>query len=243
MAGEHAPEIDSPIRADAGSPPAGRTRAASRRRRDPASGIIASLGSGLAVAGFTVLVVRAASAASAGIVGPGYVAGVSVYGACLVYRYLISTLAGFIGERVPSAGRGRGALRTLDEAGPFFLPAGTLMPLLLSSVHGAWRWVAFGLSWGYAILLFPLYLAFLGRLRPRVIPVGYILFFLVFPSLAPIRAALGEEVFMWMFAGGALYLFGLLFRGKTGFPYANAVWQAFALAASVLQYFGISAVL
>lgn len=203
--------------------------------RDLASAVISIVGSALSVAGFVVLVVRAAAAVSSGRLGPGFVVGVSVYGACLIYRFIMSALAGFL-----PANR---ALRSLDEAGPFFLPGGTLMPLLFSFITGAWRWSLFGLAWAYAAGGFLMFLSILGPFRRQIVPLGYVFFFLAVPLIAPVRGQLGDAAFMWLFSGGAFYLFGFVFRGKTGFPYANAVWNAFALAGSALQYFGISSVI
>lgn len=199
------------------------------RGTDPASGVIGIAGGTAAIAGFVVLVVRAASD---GTGGAAFVVGVALYGACLIYRFTMSAVASFAGRR--------GALGVLDEAGSFFLPAGTMMPVAFSFLDGALRWTLFGLAWAYAIVGFLLYLALLGGFRRYAVSVGYLFFFMVLPLIGPVRAALGEAAFGWLFAGGAVFAFGLLFRGKRSFPYADALWNAVALAGASLQYAGLS---
>ncbi len=205
------------------------------KKRDLASGVINSLSSGLALAGFVVLVVRAAQAELRDSVRPAFIAGVAIYGACVLFRFIMGSLAGFIGRR--------GAFRSLDEAGVYFLPAGVLMPIVFSSLEGAGKWLVFASVWAYAAIGYVLHLAIVGWYRRYAVSLGYLFFFVILPLLAPIRASLGEYAFMWIFTGGAFFLIALLFRGKDGFPYADALWNAFVFAGVALQYAGISSML
>ncbi|HAE21840.1 MAG TPA: hypothetical protein DCG47_05895 [Spirochaetaceae bacterium] len=204
-------------------------------KRDIASGVINSLSSVLAIAGFVVLVVRAAQAEARGSVEPAYIVGVAFYGSCVLFRFIMGSLAGYIGRN--------SALRSLDEAGVYFLPAGTLMPLVFSLLEGAGKWLVFASVWAYALLGYVLHLAIVGWYRRYAVSLGYLVFFFILPLLAPIRESLGEDVFMWFFSGGAFFLIALIFRGKEGFPYANALWNAFVFAGVALQYLGISSIL
>jgi hemolysin III len=205
------------------------------KKRDLASGVINSFSSALAIAGFVVLVVRASRAELRGSVGPAFIVGVSLYGACVLFRFVMGSLAGFIGRR--------GAFRSLEEAGAYFLPAGLLMPLVFSLLEGAGKWLVFASVWAYAVLGYVLHLAIVGWYRRYALSLGYLFFFVVLPLLAPIRASLGEDAFVWIFSGGAFFLIALIFRGKEGFPYADALWNAFVFAGVALQYLGISSIL
>jgi hemolysin III len=205
------------------------------KKRDLASGVVNSFSSALAIAGFVVLVVRASRAELRGSVEPAFIVGVSLYGACVLFRFVMGSLAGFIGRR--------GAFRSLDEAGVYFLPAGLLMPLVFSLLEGAGKWLVFASVWAYALLGYVLHLAIVGWYRRYAVSLGYLFFFFVLPLLAPIRASLGEDAFMWIFSGGAFFLIALIFRGKEGFPYAEALWNAFVFAGVALQYLGISSIL
>ncbi len=205
------------------------------KKRDLASGVINSVSSALAIAGFVVLVVRAARAELRGSMAPAFTVGVSLYGACVLFRFIMGSLAGFIGRR--------GAFRSLEEAGAYFLPAGVLMPIVFSSLEGAGKWLVFASVWAYAAIGYVLHLVIVGWYRRYAVSLGYLFFFVILPLLAPIRAALGEDAFMWIFSGGAFFLVALLFRGKDGFPYAEALWNAFVFAGVALQYAGISSML
>lgn len=211
----------------------GEARHAHPGARDIASAVISTLGFALSLAGFTVLVVRAAGTVNRGAAGAGFIAGVSIYGACLLYRFAISSIYRF--------SRGSRTLGSLDDAGIFFLVPGTLMPILFSFLSGPARWIVFALALAYAAVGYLLHLTVLGSFRHLVMAAGHIAFFLAVPAMSPIREALGDAAFAWFMMGGVLYLAGFLWKDKRGFPYADAVWLSFALAGSLCQYFGISA--
>lgn len=202
-------------------------------RNDVASGVVNIIASAFAIAGFVVLVIRSSLALSQGSVGAAFIVAVSLYGACVIYRFVLASVAAFAGRH--------GALRALDEAGTFFLPAGLVMPIAFSVLEGATRWILFGIAWGYAFVGFLLYLAIVGWFRRYAISLGYTFFFVILPVLPQIREALGELSFTWLFSGGALYLVAIMFRGKDDFPYSGALWHVFCLAGAGLQYAGISA--
>ena len=171
---------------------------------DPASGTINSIAGALSIAGFVILIIRAAGSGSTTKPGAAFIVGVSIYGACVIYRFVIAAVAAFAGRR--------GALKSLEESGTFFLPAGVLMPIVFSFLEGAWRWTLFGLAWAYATAGFVLGLALVGDFRRYAISFGYLLFFVLVPLLSPIRAALGAHAFAWLFSGGMFYLIALLDR-------------------------------
>ncbi|HOX91651.1 MAG TPA: hypothetical protein PLC54_01930 [Spirochaetales bacterium] len=211
------------------------TRHAQPAGKDIASAIISIIGAALALGGFTVLVVRAAASVSRGHTGAGYVAAVSIYGACIVYRFVMSALYRFSpGSRV---------LGSLDDAGAFFLVAGTLMPVLFSYLDGLARWLPFSFALAYAVVAYILHLTILGPMRHLILLIGYTSFFLAFPAIVSVRQALGGLAAGWLLLGGVVYLIGFVWKDRRGFPYAESIWLACAVAGSACQYFGISSFL
>lgn len=201
------------------------------RTKDLASGVVCIVASALATAGFAVLAARTASR-DAWPGRAGYIVAVSIYGACLIFRFVMGALSAFTDRR--------GALLALEEAGTFFLPAGMLMPVAFSYFHGVTRWLTFSLAWAYAFGGFVLHLALVGWFRRYAVSLGYAFFFVVLPALPGVRPALGAEAFGWVFAGGGMFLVALLFAGKDGFPYAHALWHAFSFGGVALSYVSLT---
>lgn len=202
--------------------------ATERATRDVGVGVFASIGGGLAVAGAALAIVGAARPPAT----TGWLVGVCLYAACLVYRFAMASVAGFMKSR---------RLRTVAEAGDFVIVAGTLMPWLLSAGGGAARWVMFAAAWAYALVGYTLRALWVERLGPFSVAIGYFAFLVVLPLVGPLRGLVGVEAANWLLAGGVLYIVGLFFKSNRRFPYADSLWTAFSVAGATIHYFGLSA--
>lgn len=203
-----------------------------------ANGSLNALGALLSVGSFVPLVVIAGRAVAKGQVPIAIMAGISLFGGCTIYRYVMATISSFMNLKRPHP-----TLRALEEAGTFFLPVGIFMPFILSVLAGLWGWLLLGLVLSYAVTGFLLYLTIIGIFRRYAVGLGYFFFFVVVPLLPPVSQRLGTASLSWLFIAALTHLAGLAFRNKEDFPYAESIWQAFVLAALVLQYFGILSLL
>jgi len=196
---------------------------------DVASAVIHILGAALSVAALTIIVVQAAQGRSA-----AFIVGSSLYGACIVYFFLISSLSHLL--------RPSGARRVfsiLDEAGVYFLMAGSWTPLCFSVFAGPLGWGLLAALWSLALLFFAAAITLMSTARDRLIYVYYIGIACILPFVPPFKARLEEALFLWLVLAGLLYLAGLLFRSREDNPYNHAIWHAFTLAASICHFFGL----
>jgi hemolysin III len=193
-----------------------------------ASSLIHGLGVLLSIAGLAVLVMSAARVGDA-----RHVASVAVYGVSLILLYLASTLYhSVLGERI------KPLLRLLDHAAIFLLIAGTYTPFALISLHGPWGWSLFAIVWTLALAGIALELR---RVRNRAlmaalyVGMGWVGLVAIKPLVANLPAA-----GLWLlFGGGVAYTLGVPFYLWQRLPYNHALWHAFVLLGSVLQFFAV----
>ncbi len=198
---------------------------------DVAAAVVHIVGASLAAAGIPILVIRAAVRGATGLV-----VGFSLYGASVLYYFVISSLYHFL-----DAPRARRVFSALDEAGNFFLIAGSWTPLCFSVFRGALGWTLFGIIWGLAIFDFVVALIYIGRAKDLVLAAYYLGITLILPLLEPFRSLLGELVFGWVALAGLVFATGLVFRARDAMPYHHAIWHAFTLSACVCHFFALLA--
>lgn len=187
------------------------------------------VGAMMALAGAAVLVVNAAGEGDA-----VKLFSFSVYGSCLFFLYLISTL-----YHRPD-GRKKALLRLLDHQAIYLLIAGTYTPLTLVTLRDSLGIDMFVAVW--AMALFGIILDLVYKSKKRIIPViiylimGWMALFAL-DALLEIMPAAGV---FWLVMGGAFYTLGVgLFILNHWYPWAHALWHLLVLAGSISHYFTI----
>lgn len=193
-----------------------------------ASSLIHGVGIVLSIAGLATLVAFAASAGDA-----RHLASVCVYGATLILLYTASTLYHSVpGERV------KPVLRLLDHAAIFLLIAGTYTPLTLITLHGTWGWSLFAIVWTLAfagIALESRRVRHRGVMAALYVGMGWV----GVVAIKPLMASLPADGLWLLFGGGIAYTLGVPFYLWKRLPYNHALWHAFVLLGSVLQFFAV----
>jgi len=193
-----------------------------------ASSLIHGLGIVLSIAGLAALVAVAAREGDA-----RHVASVCVYGASLILLYTASTLY----HGIPHE-RAKPVLRVLDHAAIFLLIAGTYTPFTLISLRGAWGWSLFTIVWTLAFAGIALELA--GVKSRKVMASLYVgLGWVGLIALKPLVASIEPGGLWLLFGGGAAYTLGVPFYLSKRMPFNHALWHAFVLLGSVLQFFAV----
>jgi hemolysin III len=193
------------------------------------NGISHLMGSVLALAGASVLVVLAARQAD-----PWKIVSFSLYGASLFLLYTFSTLYHSLRHRA------KAVFRKLDHLSIYLLIAGTYTPFALVTLRGGWGWSLFGAVWGLAAV--GMMIEFLPRRGPRILPVMiYLLMgWLALIALKPLLQALPLHGFLWLLAGGLCYTLGIIFYGlDQRLKHAHGIWHLFVLGGSVCHYIAI----
>jgi len=187
------------------------------------------IGTALAAAGATVLVVLAARAGD-----PWKIVSFSIYGATLFALYTLSTLYHSF------RGKAKDVLRKLDHCSIYLLIAGTYMPFTLVTLRGAWGWSLFGVIWGLAALGI-VQEAWLGKGARILSLVIYVLMgWLSVIAVKPLLAALTPAGFAWLAAGGLFYTGGIIFYAlDEELRHGHGIWHMFVLAGSASHYLAI----
>jgi hemolysin III len=193
-----------------------------------ASSAIHGLGIVLSIAALAIL-----AAASARIGSTRHVVSVCIYGTTLIMLYVASTLYHAIAHP-PS----KPLLRLLDHSAIFLLIAGTYTPFALISLYGPWGWGLFTAVWVLALGGIALELA---RVRRRGLLVAlYVgMGWLGLVAIRPLVASIPPGGLWLLFGGGVAYTLGVPFYLWKKLPYNHALWHAFVLLGSVLQFFAV----
>jgi hemolysin III len=199
------------------------------RREEVANSLTHGLGAVLALAGLAVLAAVSRRHGTAATV-----VGCVVFGATLVFLYVVSTL--YHGVSHP---RAKAVLRVLDHSAIFLLIAGTYTPFTLVSLRGPWGWSLFGVVWGIAATGIALRLAL--RRRPTALFVGLYLAmgWCIVVAAKPLLAAVAPGGIALLAAGGLAYSAGVAFYLWRRLPYHHAIWHAFVLAGSAFHYVAV----
>lgn len=195
-----------------------------------ASSITHGIGTGLSIAGLTVLVVLAA------LYGDVWrVVSFSIYGSSLVILYLASTLYhSFQNPRI------KRIFQILDHAAIYLLIAGTYTPFLLISLRGAWGWTFLVVIWGLAFLGIG-FKALFFEYYERLSALGYVLMgWLCVIAGKELLVSVPQVSLIWLAVGGVIYTIGIIFLAWRKIPYGHAIWHLFVLGGSACHYFAVA---
>ncbi len=192
------------------------------RRAELANSLTHGLGTALAIAALVLMVVLAALRGTA-----RHVVGASIFGACLIVLYTMSTLYhAFRGPRVKQV------FHVMDHAAIFLLIAGTYTPYCLSTLRGAWGWSIFGVIWGLAALGITFKAVFGPHMRWLSTTVYIAMGWLVVIAIGPLMRSLPPGGLLTLFGGGFFYTAGVVFYVWKKLPYHHAAWHIFVMLGS-----------
>ena len=188
-----------------------------------------SVGTGLSIAGLTVLLSLTIETRS-----PLLITTAVVYGSAQIILYLSSALThGF--HDIPGV---HYYLRIFDQVSIYLLIAGTYTPITLIPLAGHGGQVMFILEWALAAAGIALKL-FIFRKKHILsdllyIPMGWMILFLLPAMLRHLPAGLVITVI----SGGVIYTAGVFFYLSRRIPYSHVLWHLSVLAGSITFFAG-----
>ena len=186
----------------------------------------------LAIVGLTVMVARATLYGNV-----WHVVGASIFGATLVLMYTASTLYHSIpAAQLPNTKK---VLRIIDHSTIYFLIAGSYTPFTLVTLHGPWGWTLFGITWGLALVGVVFKIFATGRFEKLSLAIYLGMGWCIVLAIKPLFATLGTGGLLLLLLGGLSYTGGVAFYVLDHKKYFHAIWHAFVLGGSVLQYFAV----
>jgi hemolysin III len=198
-----------------------------------ANAITHGLGAALAIAGLAILVARATILAPAGLHGT-YIAAFGVFGASMVFLYLVSALYHSL-----LTTRACMVFERLDHSAIYVLIAGTYTAFCLTALHGPLGWGMLTLIWALAVAGIALYAIF-GRKLRVVSVITYILMgWIIVLAMNPLKAAISEKSWMLLLAGGVVYTAGAFVYLLKNVRWTHPVWHLFVMGGTTLHFFAV----
>jgi len=190
------------------------------------------LGVVLAIVGLTVMVARATLYGNA-----WHIAVAAIFGTTLVLMYTASTLYHSIpAAHLPNTKK---VLRIIDHSTIYFLIAGSYTPFTLVTLHGPWGWSLFGVTWGLALVGVVFKIFATGRYEKLSLAIYLGMGWCIVLAIKPLLSTLATGGLVLLLLGGLAYTGGVAFYVLDHRKYFHAIWHAFVLAGSVLQYFAV----
>jgi hemolysin III len=186
----------------------------------------------LAIAGLTVMVARATLYGTA-----WHIVGAAIFGATLVLMYTASTLYHSIpGATLP---RTKKVLRVVDHSSIYLLIAGSYTPFTLVTLNGPWGWALFAWTWGLALagVVFKVFAT--GKFEKLSLAIYLGMGWCIVLAIEPLVSTLETGGLVLLLLGGLSYTGGVAFYVWERLRYHHAIWHAFVLGGSLLQYFAV----
>ncbi|MEE9190942.1 MAG: hemolysin III family protein [Candidatus Neomarinimicrobiota bacterium] len=191
----------------------------------------ASHGVGLVGALTVTPILIVVASRSVGVIG---VVAASVFGATMIFMYLMSTLYHALPES-----RAKRVFNILDHSAIYVLIAGTYTPFTLVVLGGGWGWSLFGVIWGLAAA--GIVFKAVGRMQHSVLATTiYVMMgWLVIIAIKPLWHQLPMWGVVWLGAGGIVYTLGVAFFAAKGLRYSHLVWHLFVLAGTTCHFVAV----
>ncbi len=198
-----------------------------------ANSITHGIGVLLAIAGTVILIVKAVNDAPEGQKG-FYVTAVSIFGASMIFLYLMSCLYHALLKTCAYT-----VFERLDHSAIFLLIAGTYTAYCLTALRGVTGWVLFGIIWGLAVTGISLYAVFGRKLRIASVITYILMGWIIVFAAKPLKEAVSQESWLFLLSGGICYTVGAVIYMLKKIPWTHPVWHLFVMAGTILHFFSV----
>jgi hemolysin III len=196
-----------------------------------ANSILHGLGAALAVAGLTLLVLRARGWLGGKGGGALELVSLTIFASTMFIMFLTSTLY----HAIQHKGAKR-VLRILDHSAIYLLIAGTYTPFSLICLRGALGWTYFGLEWAMAAAGITLYATGLKFIKKIELVVYILMGWAVVAGGQRFYHSLPRLSFIFLIAGGLAYTLGVFWYSRHRLRSAHVIWHFFVLAGATFHW-------
>ncbi len=203
------------------------------REEEVGSFITHTIGTGLAIAGLVLLIVKAVR-----LGGTLRILSFTIFGVTLVFLYIASSLYHGLPIIVKSAILQK-ILRIFDHSAIFLLIAGTYTPFMLVTLRGSIGLSLFCIVWAIALVGIVLKVIFINRYPVLFTAIYIAMGWLIVTAIKPLLLGLPTGGIVFLFLGGLTYTLGVIFYAWQKLHYNHFVWHFFVLFGSIFHYFAI----
>jgi hemolysin III len=203
------------------------------RKEEIGNFITHTIGTGLAVAGLVMLIIKAVR-----VGGALRILSFMIFGITLVLLYIASSLYHGLPIILKSA-RLQKVLRIFDHSAIFLLIAGTYTPFLLVVLKDKLGFSMFFIVWAIALAGIVLKSIFINKYPVLFTAIYIAMGWLIVFAIRPLMAALPRGGIVLLFLGGLTYTLGVIFYAWQKLQYNHFIWHFFVLFGSIFHYFAI----
>lgn len=197
--------------------------------QEKANAITHGIGTILSIVGLIILLFSAMSKGNI-----WQIISFSIYGTTLVVLYMSSTI--YHGSPETKIKK---IFQVFDHSAIYLLIAGSYTPITLISLRGSWGWTLFALVWGIALMGILLKIFLFQKTQVISMVLYFIMGLLIITAVKPLLEAVPVKMFLWIIAGGLLYLLGMFFFLAPKIPYHHTIWHLFVLGGSISHFLAI----
>jgi hemolysin III len=160
--------------------------------------------------------------------------GSSVFIATAIVLYLSSTMYHGLKH-----GRLKEVFHIVDHSAIFLLIAGTYTPITLGVLKGTTGWVLFTIVWLIAIIGIILKVRIGTRYMKLWLTLYIAMGLLIVVAIRPLIEAMMPAGLVWIAAGGAAYLIGVIFFTMPHRNFAHLIWHILVFAGTACHFVAV----
>jgi hemolysin III len=199
-----------------------------------ANSVLHGLGVLLAVAGLTLLALRANGHLGGRGGGALALGSYVIFTAAMAAMFLASTLY----HAIQAEGVKR-LFRIIDHSAIYLLIAGTYTPFSLLGFRGVLGWVYFGIEWGLAAAGIILYASNVKFIKKIELAVYILMGWAVLAGIFRLSRSIPRISMIFLVIGGIAYTLGTIWYSKPARRGAHVVWHVFVLTGAVLHWWAV----
>jgi hemolysin III len=149
---------------------------------------------------------------------------VIVYSLSFIFLFLSSTL--YHSTKKYSLKR---QLQKLDHIAIYFMIAGSYTPFIFACLSGKWKWIFFGIMWGFVLVGSIFKLFFTGKFEKVSLLMYLAMGWMVVFIAQPFFTSFSITIILLVIVGGLAYTSGVYFYANDHKPYRHSIWHIFVL--------------
>lgn len=162
------------------------------------------------------------------------IAGASIFITTAILLYLSSTL-----YHSMKVGKLKEIFQIVDHAAIFLLIAGTYTPFTFGVLKGAVGWTLFGIVWALAAGGIILKILVGAKYMKLWVSFYVTMGLLIITAIKPLMEAMSLTGLLWIAAGGAAYIFGIIFYAMPHRQYTHFIWHLFVLSGTACHFVAV----
>jgi len=162
------------------------------------------------------------------------IAGVSIFITTAILLYLSSTLYHSMKQ-----GKLKDIFQIVDHAAIFLLIAGTYTPFTLGVLNGTFGWTLFGIVWAFAAGGIILKIIIGAKYMKLWVGLYVLMGLLIIVAIKPLMEVMTIAGLLWIAAGGAAYILGIIFFAMPQRQYTHFVWHLFVLSGTTCHFVAV----